>query len=200
MMKEKTPFGGQICALSDRNKRQSYFSEKLLLSQNQCYFRWSHFSQCFVLSTALQCSFTKSIFKLTFVLSNYQTWTFPLKSIIFLYDYEICKIHFFQKSMTFLATLLHSSKNTKTFFLNSVTVSAHRRIWTPFVSIVLETVGGTLSVKLINRKCKTLTTFQTKIHMHWSRKSGKMGLFYEENVQETYHSMLDPTLPSCWDL
>lgn len=40
------------------------------------------------------------------------------------------------------------------------------RIWTPFVSIVLETVGGTLSVKPINKKCKTSTTFQTKIHMY----------------------------------
>ena len=124
----------------------------------------------------------------------------PFKEHYFYMIIKFAKYIFFQKSMTFLATLLHRSKNTKTFFLNCVTVSAHRRIWTPFVSIVLETVGGTLSVKLINRKCKTLTTFQTKIHMHWSRKSGKMGLFYEENVQETYHSMLDPTLPSCWDL
>ena len=33
-----------------------YLSEKLSLSQNLCYFRGSRFSQCFILSTALQCS------------------------------------------------------------------------------------------------------------------------------------------------
>ena len=52
------------CVLSDRNKRLCiakkvfyYFSEKLPLFQNLCYFRGSRFSQCFiVLSTALQCS------------------------------------------------------------------------------------------------------------------------------------------------
>ena len=32
-----------------------YFSEKLLLSQNLCYFRGSHFSHCFKLSMALYC-------------------------------------------------------------------------------------------------------------------------------------------------
>ena len=32
-----------------------YFSEKLPLSQKLSYFRGSHFPQCFILSTALQC-------------------------------------------------------------------------------------------------------------------------------------------------
>ena len=59
-----------------------YFSEKLPLSQNLCYFRGSRFSQCFILSTALQCSLPKSVFKLIFVSSNYQTCTFPLIGVL----------------------------------------------------------------------------------------------------------------------
>ena len=59
--KSKNTLVGRICVLSDKNKRLLarsllLFSEKLPLSQKRCYFRGSHFSQCFILSTALQCS------------------------------------------------------------------------------------------------------------------------------------------------
>ena len=55
----------------------SYFSEKLLsFFQNLCYFRGSRF----ILATALQSSLpSQFLFPLIFVLSNYQTCTFPLR-------------------------------------------------------------------------------------------------------------------------
>ena len=52
-------------------RSRNQIREKLLPSRKLRYFRGSRFQQCFILSTSLQCS-------LIFVLSNYQTCTFPL--------------------------------------------------------------------------------------------------------------------------
>ena len=52
-----------------------YFSEKLPLSQKLRYFRGSRFPQWSPMLV------TKSVFKLIFVLSNYQMCTFPLKPL-----------------------------------------------------------------------------------------------------------------------
>ena len=77
MMREKTPLLDEFVCIQIGIKDFYYFSEKLLLSQNLCYFRGSRFSKCFIPSTALPCSVTKSVFKLIFVSSSYQTCTFP---------------------------------------------------------------------------------------------------------------------------
>ena len=83
-MKEKTPLLDEFVCFQIGMKDFllkvfQYFSEKLTLSQKLLYFRGSRFPHCFILSTALKCSFMKSVFKLIFVFSNYQTCTFPLQ-------------------------------------------------------------------------------------------------------------------------
>ena len=57
--RQKHPFWTNLCAFRSRRRLLEvvyYFSENLPLSQNLCYFKGSRFSQCFILSTALQCS------------------------------------------------------------------------------------------------------------------------------------------------
>ena len=61
---------------------KEYTCWKLPLSQKLHYFRGSCFPHCFILSTALQSSLPSQFFKVMFVLSNYQTCTFPLKKLI----------------------------------------------------------------------------------------------------------------------
>ena len=67
MMREKTPLLDEFVCFQIRIKDFwlevfYYFSEKLPLSQNLCYFRGSRFSQCFILSTALKCSLPSQFF------------------------------------------------------------------------------------------------------------------------------------------
>ena len=75
MMTEKNTLVGRICVLSDRNKRLleweiTSFSKTTLLQRELFYTIDS--SPMLV---------TKSVFKLIFLLSNYQTCTFPLSKI-----------------------------------------------------------------------------------------------------------------------
>ena len=79
-MKEKHTLVGQICVLSDRNKRLLQL-EVFYFCLVRNHFRGSRFPQWFVLSSALQCQLPS---QLIFVLSNGQTCTFPLKKTFFL--------------------------------------------------------------------------------------------------------------------
>ena len=78
----------------------NFFREELPLSQNLCYFRGSRLKQCVLLSTALQCSLPSNVFKLIFVLCNYQTCTFTFNLN------EIC--------ISILASKLKQNTTTKT--------------------------------------------------------------------------------------
>ena len=81
----KNTFVGRICVLSDRNKR--------LLARSLLLFEWEitsfskttllqreSFPTMFYTINSSPVLVTKSVFKLIFVLSNYQTCTFPLST------------------------------------------------------------------------------------------------------------------------
>ena len=76
----KNTLVGRICVLLDENK--------ILIARSLLLFKWeiTSFSktmllqrECFILSTALQCSLPSQRLSYYLFLSNYQTCTFPLK-------------------------------------------------------------------------------------------------------------------------
>ena len=82
-MKEKNTLLGRICVLSDKNKR--LLARILLLfqleitsfSKTKLLQRESFPTMCYTINSSPMLV-TKSVFKVIFVLSNYQTCTFPL--------------------------------------------------------------------------------------------------------------------------
>ena len=77
----KNTLVGQICVLSERNKRLEvfcYLSEKLPLLKKSMLLHREPFLTIFYTINSSPMLITKSVFKLIFVLSNYQTCTFPL--------------------------------------------------------------------------------------------------------------------------
>ena len=82
ILKEKTPLLHKFVCFSDAFDKNAlgeifyymYLSEKLLLSQNLCYFKGSRFSQSSIQSTA-------HCFMLTIILSNFQVCPVPLRNV-----------------------------------------------------------------------------------------------------------------------